>query len=218
MGQEKWFSLPLPNALSRTKGWTSDTGWGCMQSLLAVALGRVRGELFLGFVISSTFGLDWTRGGLCARGGSAARPWRFTSARCRCRPHGVSESAARRVLALPYPASTGQSGGGDTSQNGRKGVDSRSFFLSWRSCRAHSVVRSRNFFYFIFRHMRRRTAGLVGDSPFACMSFAPCPHWQLPPFVRRYRCGFLFSFLSGRVGQGGDSAHIVLALCCLCGL
>ncbi|KAJ7171540.1 cysteine protease required for autophagy [Mycena filopes] len=41
----KWFTLPLPPALGGTKGWTADTGWGCMlrtgQSLLATALGRV---------------------------------------------------------------------------------------------------------------------------------------------------------------------------------
>ncbi|KAJ7712209.1 hypothetical protein B0H16DRAFT_581471 [Mycena metata] len=28
--KKKWFSLSLPNALSGTKAWTSDTGWGCM--------------------------------------------------------------------------------------------------------------------------------------------------------------------------------------------
>ncbi|KAJ7711319.1 hypothetical protein B0H16DRAFT_1817074 [Mycena metata] len=53
--KKKWFSLPPLSALSSTKGWTSDTDWGCMlrtgQSLLATALGRVGGASRLSHVV-----------------------------------------------------------------------------------------------------------------------------------------------------------------------
>ncbi|KAF7310342.1 hypothetical protein MIND_00408300 [Mycena indigotica] len=42
-GKKRWWALPI--SLGSSKGWSSDTGWGCMlrttQSLLATAIGRV---------------------------------------------------------------------------------------------------------------------------------------------------------------------------------
>ncbi|KAJ7015816.1 hypothetical protein C8F04DRAFT_1408940 [Mycena alexandri] len=197
--KKKSFSLPLPHlgGLSGTKGWTSDTGWGCMlstgQSLLAVALGRVWGEFFFVFRFSSTCGLDWAaffagffRGEVEASLLPKTEGRRAT--RARGLPLGVRARVVRGCLACA--------------------------FVCVGVC-AHGVVHSRTYsvFLVLFPWIFADDGAVLHHG---LVRVNHCGRWGdvlAPPAVCPSALPFLsFSFLLF-AGRGGDLPYVVLAFC-----